>query len=245
MNILSALIATSFLVLTFVGSGQLFLKADRNLLKQQDQFVELTKKELKKGSISLIAASLTACLSGMLLFYLFRMRLEFSEAKYREKNYLCTLFLNNETSLYVKRMAKINISLRALYLLNSTRVNGVSTKLLIEALKKARNLIHFNYLSLIAKNRFCSLPYSRDYLKNFPYILKNQTELDVNYDETSKLRAKQWINVVWQNPKGIRLKKFFCIQNQFELSNPFTTVKIVKSQEIGWGEAVRSKCWSG
>lgn len=247
MFILNYILAFTLILLSVVKTADLFIHSDRALTKLQDQFVKTTKELIAppKGNISLNAAVLSALLSLLLLFYVTKMKIEYSEARYRKDSYLCGHYLNIQTKKYIKEMSVFNWGLRSAFAAKSTVIAGVEGEVIWRALTHARNLRHFNYLRKLSKNKFCQFPETLSYLKNTPFKIQKTLALVTNIDETSIVREKQWTNTYYKNPKGIRLKKSFCLKSSFQLKNAFTPDPSYQSEEIAIVGLSSLKCLSG
>jgi hypothetical protein len=230
-----------------VKTTGLFIQSDHSLGQLQEKFTKTTREMISspKGNISLTAALLTALLSILLLFYITKMKTEYSEARYRKESYICMGYLNNETDKYVKEMAVFNGALRTAFAAKATVVAGVSGEVIWKGLKLARDLRHFNYIRKIFKNKFCHFPETQSYLKNTPFKITKIFNLETSVDGTSIVREKQWTYSFYKNPIGIRLRKSFCLNSSFRVKNAFFPDLTYESKEISGADLLNSKCSYG
>lgn len=245
--ILNYILAMSLVLLSAVKTADLFIQSDRALNKLQDKFTKTTRELIapSKGNISLTAAILTVILSSLLLFYVSKMKTEYTEAVYRKDSYLCAAYLNIQTEKYIKEMSIFNLSLRAAFLARSSVISGVSGEVVWKGLTLSRNIRHFNYMRKISKNKFCLLPETVSYLTNTPFKIQKTLNLETNIDETSIVRENQWTYTYYKKPKGIRLKKSFCLKSTFEIENAFTPNTTHQSEEMMIKVSSSLKCLSG
>lgn len=239
MNILSYLLSCTLIILTFTKSAELFIRADRQLKAQREQFITETRKKLfnRQGSISLVASLFTALLSLLLLFYVTKLKIEYQEALYRKESYVCFHYLNLQTERYIKEMAGFNWSLRAAFISNA--------KALLESLVLARNLRHWYYLKNFQLNRYCHAFEGAPYLKNLPLKTQPNLALATNIDQTSMMRVNNWTNYYRKTPRQIRLAKSFCLEAKFQMQNAFIPSLRSQLREIPLLDSANLKCLSG
>lgn len=231
--ILNYLILFSLLIMSVIKVTDFMFKADQKLQKERLQFISETKKTLKKGNISLMAAIMTLMLSALLLFFATKNKIELNESRYRKKSYLCFHSLNIETNNYIKSMGRFNLAIRTAFIATRSGVAAIPARLAFESLVKIRNVRHFYYIKSLIKNSHCPLSIiENDYLKKLPYKTNQSFSLDTNYDETSILRANQWTILLYLRPNGIRLKNSFALKAEYDLKSAFSTNYNLKTSEI-------------
>jgi len=247
MIILNYLISIGLIVTTVIKTSELFICSDKALDKLEEQFVQDTKKLLKdqKGSISLVAITLIAMISFLLLFYLTKMKLEYRESLYRSQSYLCAHYLNQETKKYINEMAKFNIAIRTAFLAQNTTVSGVSGLVIFKGLVHVRDIRHLLFVKKIIRNNYCHFPETLSYFQNLPFKTKNKLSLETNIDETTQLRTTEWTNYIYLNPKGIRIKKSFCLKSIFQVKNTFIPDTKHSSSELAMEDLSNLKCLYG
>ncbi len=247
MIILNYLLSISLIVTTIIKTTELFIGSDKALVKIQEQFIQDTKKLHKnqKGSVSLLAISLITMISCLLLFYVTKMKLEYRESVYRSQSYLCFHYLNTETEKYISEMAKFNIAIRAAFLAQKTVASGISAVVIFKGLVIARNTRHFLFVKKIMSNKYCHFPETISFVENSPFKTKNKLLLETNIDETSRLRTTKWTNSLYLNPKGIRLKKSFCLQSLFQVQNAFFPNTKYSTSEQALEDLSNLKCFYG
>lgn len=245
--ILNYILAISLILLSVVKTADLFIQSDRALTKIQDKFTKTTRELIapSKGNISLTAAILAVILSSMLFFYVNKMKIEYAEALYRNDSYLCSRYLNTQTEKYIKEMSIFNWSLRAAFAAKFTVISGVPGEVIWKGLIISRNIRHFNYIRKLSKNRFCHLPETLSYLTNTPFKIQKNLSLETNIDETSIVGENQWTYTYYKVPKGIRLKRSFCLRSTFQIENAFTPKTAQQSEEIPIKDLSSLKCLSG
>lgn len=180
-----------------------------------------SKIQNNRGSISLIGASLTTILSLFLLFLIQKMRIEYNEAQYRKRTYLCFRYLTVQTENYVNSMTKFNWALRSAY---AAQFSGVASEEAITIFKNLvtfRNAVHVSYLKNLMENKYCSYPESLEFVKNLPYQSKTVFLLDTEIDETTKIRANKWKSSVTLNPKSVRISHIFWLTADFSIETAF------------------------
>lgn len=186
-----------------------------------------------RGSVSLLGAVLTSLVSLLLLFFALKMQVEYREAQYRKRSYLCFKYLTNQTKEYVSEMTKLNWALRTAY---SAQFTGITTKEAVVIFKNLviyRNVRHVSYVKNLLQNKYCSFPESGDFVKNIPYQVKNIFILDTALDETTKLKVAKWKNAISIIPKKIRASRIFFITVDFSLESAFSPNLAYSSKEIG------------
>lgn len=200
-------------------------------MKLLQKIFTTTKNE--KGSVSLLGATFTSILSLFLLFLVLKMQLEYREAQYRKQSYLCFKFLVSQTESYVSQMTKLNWALRSAY---AAQYSGVATKeaaVAFKALVIYRNGRHVSYVKNLLQNRYCSFPESMSFVKTQPYQVKNIFVLDTAIDETTKVRASKWKNIVTISPKKIRATRLFSLTADFSIESSFLPKLHYTSKEVG------------
>lgn len=251
MFIINYFLALAIILLSVVKTADLFIQSDKALTKKVQQFEGHTQNLLKKnnesekGNISLVAAVFTTLLSLTLLFFITKMKVEYREAVYRKESYLCFQFLNRETQKYIKEMALFNWALKSAFIAQSSGVATAEAISLFKALTFTRNLRHLNYLKKLTINPYCQMPETFSFLKNIPFKTNPSLMLLTNIDQTSIIRLKKWTTTYYKNPKGIRLKKSFCLKSEFQIENSFTPYTTYSSKEIAAGVLSSLKCFSG
>ena len=234
--ILNYLLAVSVLVLSVIKTSELFIQSDQALTKLQKQFIDQTRKtnHLKNedGSISLTAAVLTSLLSSLLLFYSLKMKIEYKEAVYRKKSYLCVHYLNTQTQKYIEEMSKFNIALRSAFIAQSTESGGIAAAALFKALTIARNTRHLYYISIMSKNNNCELVAINSYFINWPLQTKAFFILNTNIDETTILTKSNWTNNYFQFPEGIRWKNSFLLKSTYTINGNFYPHIMIETEEL-------------
>jgi hypothetical protein len=247
MFIINYLLAFCLVLLSAVKTVDLFILSDHSLVKLQERFIKTTRELLisPKGNISLSAALLTVVLSLLLLFYLIKMKTEYNEALYRKNSYLCTYYMNNITKKYISEMALFNWSLRTAFLTKASLITSATSEVIWKGLVITRNILHFNYLRKLTKNKFCQLPQTLSYLKNTPYKITKIFNLETNIDETSIQREKEWVTATYLLPNAIRLKKSFCLKTIWHLQSSFSKKSSHQVEEIAVMDLSNLKCLSG
>jgi hypothetical protein len=185
------------------------------------------------GNISLLGATLTSILSLFLLFLVLKMQVEYREAQYRKKSYLCFKYLVTQTEDYVALMTKFNWALRSAY---TAQFSGAGTKeaqAIFKGLVAFRNTRHISYMKNLLTNKYCSFPASADFVKNLPYQTKSIFILKTAIDETVKVRANKWKNTVAIIPKQIRALHIFWLIANFSLDGEFLPNFQYSSKEVG------------
>lgn len=186
-----------------------------------------------RGNVSLMGASFTGILSLFLLFLVLKMQIEYQEAKYRKNSYLCMKYLVTKTNNYVSEMTKLNWSLRAAYIAQSSVVASEEAIIVFKGLVLYRNALHLSYVKNLISNNYCTYPESRDFVKNLPYQTKSIFILDTLIDETSKLRNAEWTNLITIFPKRIRANHQFTLSIHYSMENPFLPKLKYSSKEVG------------
>jgi hypothetical protein len=186
-----------------------------------------------QGSVSLLGATLTSLLSLYLLFFALKMQVEYREAQYRKESYLCFKFLNTTTVDYITQITKLNWALRTAYAAQFSVIATNESIVIFKNLVLYRNAFHVSYMKNLFLNSYCSLPITTDYVKNLPYQTKNIFLLDTLVDETTKIRAKKWKNIISVIPKKIRSSHIFLISVEYSLDGPFLPNLLYTSKEIG------------
>lgn len=247
MDILTYLIALSLVLVSVVKTTGLFFESDKKLQKIERDFIDSTRKlhQNQKGSITFIAMTLILIVSAMLYFYVGKMNIEYKEAVYRKDSYLCFRFLNQKTQGYISEMAKFNLALRSAFAARSTVVNGVSGEVVFRALIFARNARHYYYLKELVSNKYCASNDALTYLTNLPFLTDNKGALMTAIDETTQMRQNQWTTVIYKIPKGIRLKKSFCLKSTYSIKGVFFPDTKMSSEEVPWADMPSLKCSSG
>jgi hypothetical protein len=247
MMILDYLLAISLILVSVVKSTDLFILSDKKLSKVQSHFIKQTRSlhHNSKGSVSLVAAVLVTILSAYFLFLLTKMKLEYKEALYRKKSYLCFHFLNTETEKYINEMAYFNWSLRSAFLTKNTINDGVSGEVVFQALKNTRNTRHYLYLKKMASNQYCHLPETLSYLKSLPFLTHFNGSLITQIDETTLPRQHTWSTFIHFFPNGIRSSKAFCLKSTFHIQNEFVPNLQKETSEIATKDLQLLKCSFG
>lgn len=247
--IFSYILSFTILITSGIWMADVILKLDRELAVKKIEFVKETKSlhlhKNKKGSITLTAIFFLFIISGLFLFLVVKNNIELKEAEFRKESYLCFLYLNIQTENYIKDLSKFNIALRSLYAAQFADLTG-ATSTLFESTKVARDIRHFDYVKTLLKNNYCPYLLSRySYIKNFPYEINPAFILQTNIDATTKLKEHKWKNIYSQNPDGIRIKNFFCLEVSFKISNAFIPNLETTTTEIGMEAFSKLKCLSG
>jgi hypothetical protein len=239
-------LALSLILISVVKTAEIFIVSDKELRKKQERFISATRKTLEhrneKGNISLIGATFTVILSGLLLFFITKMQLEYREAVYRQESYLCFGYLNKKTKDYITEMSRFNIALRTAFAARNTVVNGVEGEAIFKTLALLRDARHLNYMKNISFNKYCHLPETIFYLEKTPFELTATGTLATNIDETSIVREKKWTNQIVKIPHAIRLKKAFCLTATFEISGAFFPDVKMASAEAPLTDLSNLKC---
>lgn len=245
--ILNYLLSISLLVMSVIKVTDLFHKANNDLNKTRQDFINLTKKHHKDGNVFITAALLTVMISALLYFYLSKFTLELKEANYRKESYLCFNSLNIETENYIYDMTKLNWLLRTSFIAMGTGVLTPKAKVAFEALKKARDARHLYYLKTLARNKQCpSININQiSYLKNLPFKTQKIILLETNIDGTTILRSQKWDIIQYLPPSGIRLQKSFCLKSSWSAEGEFEPNLKVETEEIPMEGFSKLKCLSG
>ncbi len=184
------------------------------------------------GSISLLGACLTAILSLFLLFLVVKMQLEYREALYRKKSYLCFRYLNRQTETYIQTISQFNLALRSAYLAQFIDSTAASAKVLFKTLVIARNARHISYMKNLNFNPYCSFPETASFVNNLPYKTLNSFLLETNKDETTKIRAQEWKNIVTLISPLIRSSRIFSLEVTFFVEGEFSPKTKYQTREI-------------
>jgi len=187
----------------------------------------------KRGSVSLIGAAMTAILSLFLLFLVLKMQVEYREAQYRKKSYLCFRYLTTQTESYIQKMTKFNWALRTAYAAQFSVVASEEAVVIFKNLVIIRNSFHISYMKNLMQNKYCSFPESVEFVKNQPYQVKSIFLLDTSLDETTKIRAHQWKSSITLIPPKIRISRLFVLTANFSIESAFTPNFSYTSKEIG------------
>lgn len=247
MDILTYLIALSLTVISVVKTTELFYLSDKSLNSVQSDFIKKTRSlhNNQKGNITYIAILFVLVVSAMLYFYVSKMKIEYKEAQYRNDSYLCFRFLNKKTEGYIADMARFNMALRTAFASKNTVINGASGELVFRGLVYARNARHFYYLKQLATNNYCEKSDSLSYFSQLPFQTDGAGVLQTNIDETTKLRTAEWTSVIYKTPKGIRVRKSFCLKTHFKIEGAFFPNLKMNSEEIPVEGISSLKCLSG
>ena len=223
-----------------------FFFADKKLSEKQSKFIQETRKSHQKGSITLIAALFTFMVSALLMFFVFKFKVELKEARYRKDSYLCFQFLNIQTENYFSDMVKFNWALRSAFAAKFTVIATAEAEAIWNGLKIARNARHLYYIKDLISNNYC-----KGKLSNLPYLQKQPFQTNQAYllsteiDGTAKLKEEQWKITYYQNPEGIRFNKSFCLEAEMSAEGAFIPNFKIKTQEIAMAGFSQLKCLSG
>jgi hypothetical protein len=247
MDILTYIMAISITAFSVFKTAELFHISDEKLNGIRKDFEQKTKNlhQNQKGSVTFFAILFLFIISALLYLYVAKMQIEYKESVYRKDSYLCFHYLNTKTESYVSDLAKFNNLIRAAFLAKNTVVNGVSGEVIFKGLVIARNARHFYYLKQLAVNDYCKMEESLSYLKSLPFSTIAAGKLDTNFDETTKVRSKQWAAVIYKRPLGIRTKKSFCLKTNFQIEGAFFPNLKSHSEEIPAAGMSSLKCLSG
>ena len=242
------ILSLTILITSGILVADVFLSLDKNMAATRSEFVKKTKSMHKNqdGSITLMAILMTLMISGLLLFFTIKAKVELQEARYRKDSYLCFQYLNIETENYIIDISRFNILLRSLYAATLTGIAVVQAKAAFEVSTYARNTRHVFYIKNLLKNKYCKgASDSLSYLKNFPYEINKAFILQTSIDQTTKLKAQEWTVTHTKNPTGIRLKNSFCLRADLHAEgNLFPNFKI-QTSEISMRGFSKLKCLSG
>lgn len=244
--ILSYILAVSLLIMSGIKVVDAFFFADKKLNEKHSKFIQETRKSHKKGNITLIAALFTLMISALLMFFVFKFKVELKEARYRKDSYLCFHYLNIQTENYFSDMVKFNWALRTAFAATFSVVGTAQAEAAWNALKIARNARHLYYIKNLVSNQYC-----KGKISNFPYLQKQPFEtnraylLSTNLDGTAKLKEEQWKITYYQKPDGIRLNKSFCLEAEMSAEGAFIPNFKIKTQEISMAGFSQLKCLSG
>lgn len=247
MDILTYLLALSLTVISVVKTTELFHLSDKKLGEIKSDFIKQTRDmhSNQKGSITFVAVLFVLIVSALLYFYVGKMQIEYKEAVYRKDSYLCFRFLNKKTESYINEMAKFNIALRAAFLAKSTVVDAGAGEVAFRALIYTRNARHFYYLKELVSNNYCEKSDSLNYLTQLPFQTNTSGTLETNIDETTLVRSNQWTSTIYKVPRGIRLKKSFCLKTEFQIKGAFFPNLKMSSEEVPVEDTSSLKCLSG
>lgn len=244
--ILSYLLAFSLLIMSVIKVTDIFIKSDLDLNTKRIEFIKETKKTHQKGSITLMGILLTLMISALLLFFALKFKVELKEARYRKESYLCFTYLNVETQNYVSDMTKLNWAIRSAYFATISIIFTAEALPLFDSLKLARDMRHLYYLKTLLSNNYCKNPLSSySYFMNPPYKMNVARMLETNIDGTTIIREAKWTVTYYKNPKGIRLKKSFCLKADMEIESAFFPKFKIKTSEISMADFSKLKCLSG
>lgn len=244
--ILSYILALSLLIMSGIKVIDAFFFADKKLGEKQSHFIQETRKSHQKGSITLIAALFTVMISALLMFFVFKFKIELKEARYRKDSYLCFQYLNIQTENYFSDMVKFNWALRAAFAATFSVVATAEAKVVWDGLKIARNARHLYYIKNLVSNKYC-----KGALSNIPYLQKQPFEtnkaylLTTNLDGTAKLNEEKWKITYYQKPDGIRLNKSFCLEAEMSAEGAFIPNFKIKTSEISMAVFSQLKCSFG
>lgn len=244
--ILTYILTFSLLIMSVIRITDAFFWADKLLTEKRSQFIEETKKSHKGGNITLMAALLTLMISGLLMFFAFKFKVELKEARYRKDSYLCFHYLNIQTENYFSDMVKFNWALRSAFAATFSIVGTAQAEVVWNALKIARNARHVYYIKTLVSNQYC-----KGKISNLPYLQKQPFEtnraylLSTELDGTAKLKEEQWKITYYQNPEGIRFNKSFCLEVEMSADGAFLPNFKIKTQEISMAGFSQLKCLSG
>ena len=242
------ILSLTILITSVIKVTDVFMDLDRDLAAKRSEFIKKTQKLHKNqdGNITLIAALLTLMVSGLLMFFTVKDKVELDEARYRKDSYLCFEYLNNETEFYIEDISKFNILLRVLYAAQFAPNATSAAKAAFETAKITRNARHFYYVKILFNNKWCKDPLeSASYIKNFPFEINVAFILQTNIDETTKLKAKSWTVTHYKNPNGIRLKNSFCLKAAMKVKSNLLPDFKIKTAEISMKDFSKLKCLSG
>ena len=250
MIILSYILAFSLVILSVVKTTEIFIQSNKSLEKIESQFVDQTRRLIKKadnekGNISLVAALMTVLLSFLLLFFVTKMKLNFQESLYRKDSYLCVKFLNTKTEKYISEMVHFNWLLRSAFIVVNSGMATVEAQGILKTLTIVRNLSHFNYLKKIGLNHYCQSHEVLSYIKNIPFKTQPTLALTTNLDQTVILRQNKWTLYYYKLPNGIRIKKSFCLKSSFLVESEFFPKTNYSTIEIPIEDLSSLKCSSG
>lgn len=242
------ILSLTILITSVIKVTDVFTRLDKELAAKRSEFIQKTKELHKnqQGSITLIAALLTLMISGLLMFFTLKNKVELMEAHYRKDSYLCFQFLNRETENYVEDISKFNALLRTLYAATLTGYATATAELAFRTAIYARNTRHFLYVKMLLKNKWCKdSSESTSYLKKFPYEINKVFILQTNIDATTKLKAQTWTVTHYKKPLGIRLKNSFCLKAEIQTSGNILPDFKIKTAEISMKDFSKLKCLSG
>ena len=250
MIILSYILALSMIILSVVKTTEIFIMSNKSLEKIETQFVDQTKRLIKQtakenGNISLTAACMTVLLSFLLLFFVKKMEINFQESKYRKDSYLCVKFLNTKTMKYISDMVHYNWLLRSSFIAVNSGIASVEAEEVFRTFTVLRNLKHYNYLKEIGINNFCKTQEPLSYIQNLPFKTQSPMVLETKLDQTVIIRRNKWTYVYYKLPKGIRIKKSFCLTSNFFIENEFFPKNYYGSTEVPLEDLSNLKCSSG
>lgn len=244
--ILSYILAVSLLIMSGIKVVDAFFFADKKLNEKQSSFIQETRKSHQKGNITLIAALFTLMISALLMFFVFKFKVELKEARYRKDSYLCFHYLNIQTENYFSDMVKFNWALRTAFAATFSVVGTAQAEAVWNGLKIARNARHLYYIKNLVSNQYC-----KGKISNLPYLQKQPFEtnraylLSTELDGTAKLKEEQWKITYYQKPDGIRLNKSFCLEAEMFAEGAFIPNFKIKTSEISMAGFSQLKCLSG
>ena len=199
----------------------------------------------ERGNVTLLGATLTSLLSLFLLFLVVKMQIEYREAQYRKKSYLCFRYLTIQTEDYVSHMTKLNWALRTAYAAQFSVTASEAAVVIFKNLVLFRNARHISYVKNLLENKYCHFPETADFVKNIPYEVTNIFVLNTLIDETTQVKAHKWKNTLSLTPKNIRASRLFWLTANYSIENAFMPNFRYTSREIAKKELLSLNHLSG
>ncbi len=244
--ILTYALTFSLLIMSVIKFVGVMKYADDRLNDKRLEFIIKTKKTHQDGSITLMAVLLTLMISGLLVFFTTKLKIELREARYRKESYLCFHYLNIETENYIVDMSKFNWAIKVAYLAMHTGAGTAQAKIIHQGLTISRNARHFYYIKNLISNPYCTNTiYNSSYLKKIPFVTNSAFVLNTNIDATSKLKERQWTINYYKTPIGVRLKNTFCLKADISVEGANIPNFKIKTSEISMKGFSQLKCLSG